>query len=346
MFPAPVPSRSVLKPELIDEVLARPDDDTPRLVLADWLTERGDPRGELIAVQCALARPLIREKAQELAKQELDLLRAHGPTWVAEHGLDPARVTAARRHDAVERARGATLMFHRGFPDELKTTAADFAAAAALVRTPLRRLVLTDSTTAELASLADHAGIPTLAALRLRDCALPPAALAAFAGSPLVAPVPELAFHRCDLDDLGALASASLPALRNLELDSCRAGHLDRLAAASWLPTLHAFRLIETYAPNQLRQLLTSRNWRALAVLHLRVRIPDGDVAVIASSQIAHKLVELEIPHYYVGPSTVEAFTRSAKLGRLQRLILRGYGGAADLGTLHKRWGPKLILQP
>jgi len=335
-----------VKPELIAEVLAHPDDDTPRLVLADWLTERGDPRGELIAVQCALARPLVREKAQELAKQELDLLREHGPTWVADHGLDPARVTAARRHDAVERARGATLMFHRGFADELKTTAADFAAAAPLARTPLRRLVLTDSTSAALAALADFPGIATLAALRLRDCTLPPPTLTAVASAPLLAPVAELAFHRCDLDDLGALATSTLPALRNLELDSCRVGHLDRLAAAPWLPTLHAFRLIETHAPNQLRQLLTSRNWRALAVLHLRVRMPDGDVAVIASSQIASKLVELEIPHYYVGPSTVAAFTRSTRLGRLQRLILRGYGGSADLGTLHKRWGPKLILQP
>ena len=34
-----------------------PDDDTPRLVFADWLTENGDAdRGEFIRVQCELAR--------------------------------------------------------------------------------------------------------------------------------------------------------------------------------------------------------------------------------------------------------------------------------------------------
>ena len=41
--------------ELLDEVLGHPDDDVPRRVYADWLSERGDPRGELIAVQCELS---------------------------------------------------------------------------------------------------------------------------------------------------------------------------------------------------------------------------------------------------------------------------------------------------
>jgi uncharacterized protein (TIGR02996 family) len=34
---------------------ADPDDDTPRLVLADWLDEHDDPRGELVRLQCRLA---------------------------------------------------------------------------------------------------------------------------------------------------------------------------------------------------------------------------------------------------------------------------------------------------
>ena len=37
-------------------IAAEPDDDGPRLVLADRLTERGDVRGELIALQCKMAR--------------------------------------------------------------------------------------------------------------------------------------------------------------------------------------------------------------------------------------------------------------------------------------------------
>jgi uncharacterized protein (TIGR02996 family) len=40
----------------LQEILAHPDDDTPRLIYADWLEERGDPRGEFIRVQCALVK--------------------------------------------------------------------------------------------------------------------------------------------------------------------------------------------------------------------------------------------------------------------------------------------------
>jgi uncharacterized protein (TIGR02996 family) len=37
-----------------------PDDDTPRLVYADWLAEHGDPeRAEFIRVQCELARHVV-----------------------------------------------------------------------------------------------------------------------------------------------------------------------------------------------------------------------------------------------------------------------------------------------
>jgi uncharacterized protein (TIGR02996 family) len=38
--------------ELLAAVLRDPEDDAPRLVMADWLIERGDPRGELVRQQC------------------------------------------------------------------------------------------------------------------------------------------------------------------------------------------------------------------------------------------------------------------------------------------------------
>ena len=38
------------------EIWAKPKDDGPREVFADWLIEQGDPRGELIALQIARAR--------------------------------------------------------------------------------------------------------------------------------------------------------------------------------------------------------------------------------------------------------------------------------------------------
>jgi uncharacterized protein (TIGR02996 family) len=41
---------------ILSAIIAHPDEDTPRLVYADWLTEHGDPdRAEFIRVQCLLA---------------------------------------------------------------------------------------------------------------------------------------------------------------------------------------------------------------------------------------------------------------------------------------------------
>ena len=40
----------------LQRIRAYPDDDAPRLVFADWLDEQGDPRGDFIRVQVALAQ--------------------------------------------------------------------------------------------------------------------------------------------------------------------------------------------------------------------------------------------------------------------------------------------------
>lgn len=60
--------------ELLAAIAAAPDDDAPRLVLADLLSSRGDPRGELIVLQCRLvgmdpddpAAPPVRDRVRKL----------------------------------------------------------------------------------------------------------------------------------------------------------------------------------------------------------------------------------------------------------------------------------------
>ena len=42
-------------PEMLQAIVADPDNSLPRLVFADWLDEQGDPRGELIRVEAELA---------------------------------------------------------------------------------------------------------------------------------------------------------------------------------------------------------------------------------------------------------------------------------------------------
>lgn len=60
--------------ELLEAVYAAPDDDGPRLVYADWLTERGDPWGELIVTQIAQARGEANAASQARAEK---LLASH-----------------------------------------------------------------------------------------------------------------------------------------------------------------------------------------------------------------------------------------------------------------------------
>ncbi len=68
---------------LLEAIYQDPESDAPRLVYADVLLERGDPRGELIQLQCALARGETNDHhTGELRKREGELLEAHGSKWL------------------------------------------------------------------------------------------------------------------------------------------------------------------------------------------------------------------------------------------------------------------------
>jgi uncharacterized protein (TIGR02996 family) len=96
-----------------------PEDDTPRLVYADWLDEHGDPdRAEFIRVQCALAklghdRRVGRKERVRLEPREKALLTAHGDHWLA-----PLRA-ALQGSNPFDREDGwlCRLRFRRGFLD-------------------------------------------------------------------------------------------------------------------------------------------------------------------------------------------------------------------------------------
>jgi uncharacterized protein (TIGR02996 family) len=71
---------------LLRAICANPDEDTPRLVYADWLDEHGQSeRAEFIRVQCALAR-IEGDNPQRptLARREQALLKAHRDEWAKE----------------------------------------------------------------------------------------------------------------------------------------------------------------------------------------------------------------------------------------------------------------------
>src|SRR5207245_10870265 len=74
-------------------IIEEPGDVGLRLIYADWLEERGDPRGEFIRVQCQLEE--VEEddpRLAELQARQRELLAAHEGEWLGE--LD-GRVWAA-----------------------------------------------------------------------------------------------------------------------------------------------------------------------------------------------------------------------------------------------------------
>jgi uncharacterized protein (TIGR02996 family) len=113
----------------LQAIVENPDDDTPRLVYADWLDEHGDAdHAEFIRLQVRLAGGDPRE-ADRLRRRERDLLWKHEKEW------------AAPLHGIVRRAR-----FVRGFPERVTLTAESFLAHADTLfrRAPVRHLILTE----------------------------------------------------------------------------------------------------------------------------------------------------------------------------------------------------------
>ena len=89
--------------DFLQAILADPDDDTPRLIYADWLEEQGDPRGEFIRVQCELAKEREHKTRSSTEYQRLyqrnELLeRLHKKKWLKPI---PKRNTGAQSESSV-----------------------------------------------------------------------------------------------------------------------------------------------------------------------------------------------------------------------------------------------------
>ncbi|MCI0705424.1 MAG: TIGR02996 domain-containing protein, partial [Planctomycetia bacterium] len=74
--------------QLLRAILDNPDEDTPRLIYADWLDEHGDPgRAEFIRVQCRLAERKQRTHVPGDDPEEqraFELFKQLGTRWLAE----------------------------------------------------------------------------------------------------------------------------------------------------------------------------------------------------------------------------------------------------------------------
>jgi uncharacterized protein (TIGR02996 family) len=150
--------------ELLAAVLREPDADAPRLAYAAWLRRAGGPanlaRAELIGVQTEIEGVAEEDRRwPELARRERELLGRWAAVWEKplRDLLLPSLFRPARWLRARLFGRGGAWRFHRGFIEEIDTSAAGFLEEDAILvgRTPVRRAVLNHATSLIGALAAD-----------------------------------------------------------------------------------------------------------------------------------------------------------------------------------------------
>jgi uncharacterized protein (TIGR02996 family) len=343
-----------------------PDDDTHRLVYADWLDEHGDPaRAEFIRAQVERARLADDDpRAKELRARERRLLREHWEAWVG-----PLRELAgpdASRHGAPWLVRGyrspALEHFHRGFVDTLWLDAATVAARAdELFRlVPLRELTLWGAGRPGVAeALAGLPQLGTIISLAFADywsSPLTSAGAAALAASPHLGRLRALSLYRNDVGDAGAsalararwlgglwslllgdnglssegvraLAAAAPPGLRYLQLDGNRPGEDGARALAAGFAGLATLSLMECALAPAAAEVLAAAPGIQWQNLTLSGNPLGPDgVAVLLRASWLTWLSRLYLPRCGVGDAGAAALAGCPALAELRVLNLRDNG--------------------
>jgi uncharacterized protein (TIGR02996 family) len=155
------PGEAAMQKALEAALVANPDDLASHMAYADWLSERGDPRGEFIQVQLALEDPgKPAAERQRLQEREKALLRGHARIWLGE--LAPYLLQSKKRRG--ERDVVCKYQFARGWLDTLEAANFTVAFTRTLAQTPatrlLRRLVLMDEAYEESSDYEEGDDLP------------------------------------------------------------------------------------------------------------------------------------------------------------------------------------------
>jgi uncharacterized protein (TIGR02996 family) len=225
------------RPEVLvflDDVKAHPDDDTPRLILADWLDERGDERGEFLRIQCRLdATPWGEPHGDTLVRRQSHLLARHRDEWTGalqpyildrhfHRGLLRVNMRARQMEDAAHDGLAATekwawvealtLRELGGLPLTLAYCPLLAGVGALSVR---------DSQAGGWANsgaglLASSPHLGRLRSLDLGGCGITAVTVAALGRSPHLGSLRELRLHNNPIGDAGLQALAESPLLAQL----------------------------------------------------------------------------------------------------------------------------------
>src|SRR4051794_1631892 len=100
----------------LDDIIEHPDDDTPRLIYADWLDDQGDPasaaRAEFIRVQCRLSANQGMQGTRALFQRQRDILAEYEQQWASDFGVPLEEWRFERGFLSAVRIEVAVLLTH------------------------------------------------------------------------------------------------------------------------------------------------------------------------------------------------------------------------------------------
>jgi uncharacterized protein (TIGR02996 family) len=303
---------------LLRSVIADPQSDSLRLVYADYLEERGDPRADFIRLQCELAAlPTCDARRYSLEPRVQALLTQYRTAWER-----PFLELGA-----------CECEFTRGFVESVTISAAAFLQhnSALFGLAPVRRVHLVEATD-HLFSLSHCAALTFLSCLDLTGNDIPDSGAHALAASPCLTPLSSLMLCSTRLSDTGIrviLASNTLSSLEALDLSGCplEDWELSTLFDQSHLHSLRTLTVNESFpdltfffrspgfplltsldlSRNNLTDLAPLCNCPRLMNLHTLLLhynwIEDPELPGIAHSEPLRRLRHLDLANNWIGAS-------------------------------------------
>jgi uncharacterized protein (TIGR02996 family) len=310
----------------LQSILDDPDDDTPRLVYADWLDENGEPaRGAFIRAQCRLARleeddparlPLLRDEGAYLPQAQEALASKKRPAWLA-------RLPASVPHG---------LSFVRGFPGCWTTTAKRFVEkdAALMQVAPIQYARLTNVATS-VGHLSRCESLARLRSLDLSGNRIQIDAVLTLTASPHLSGLRRLRWHGGQLTNAKVIVLAAAPWLagvRDLHLsrNSFRDDGAEAMAGSPHLEGLKMLNWQDNHVgPRGARALATSLRLGRLRTLQLSNNpLGDAGAEALASSERLAGLSSLDVAYSKMGLAGTRALLNPPGLPALTRLRLGG----------------------